>query len=79
MMNEKKKFGKMQAAGIVLCAIILVIRLCSGMIGGGFHDFCTAAFPWMMIGLVVAVVLAAQHGEEERIIEKQDSGIEKKS
>ncbi len=79
MMNEKKKFGKMQAVGIVLCSIILVIRLCSGLIGGGFHDFCNAAFPWMMIGLAVAIVLAAQHGKEGLMVEKQDSGIEKES
>lgn len=77
-MNEKK-ISKTQMTGIVLCVIVVVIRLCSGLIGGGFHDFCTAAFPWMMIGLAVGIVLAVQHGKEGRIVEKQDSGIEKKS
>ena len=77
MMNEEKRTGKMHAAGIVLCAFVLAIRLFSEMIGGGFHDFCTAAFPWLMIGLGVAVVLAVQHGKEGDRIEKQNSGIEK--
>ncbi len=78
-MNTKMKIGKTQAVGIVLCAIVVVIRLCSGLIGGDFQDACIAAFPWMMIALAVAVVMAAQHGKEEHTIEKQDSGVEKKS
>jgi hypothetical protein len=75
-MHTNKKLGKIQAAGIVLCAITVVMRLCSGMIGGDFQDACNAAFPYVMIALAVAIILAAQNGKEERTIEKQDSGIE---
>ncbi len=66
--------------GSILCISIIILRLCSGHIGGAFEDFCDAAFPWLTIGVAVAVVLSVySSGREDEICEKQNTGIEKKS
>lgn len=81
--NEKKgrtvKNAAVRGIGIVLCITVIVLRLCGSYIGGAFEEFSDAAFPWLIIGIAVAVVLSFSSVKEEKTIEKQNTGIEKKS
>ena len=47
--NEKLVF----TTGI-LVFVIAIIYLVSAQVGGVFHDFCKAAFSWVLMGIGVA-------------------------
>lgn len=73
------KNAAVRVIGIVLCITAIILRLCSSHTGGAFEEFSDAAFPWITIGIAVAVVLSVSCGKEEITVEKQNTGIEKKS
>ena len=77
MLNQKGK-SIVRNIGTVLITATLILRLSSSHIGGAFAEFTEAAFPWLTIGVAVAVVLVYSSGREDKICEKQNTGIEKK-
>ena len=77
MLNQKGK-SIVRNIGTVLITAALILRLSSSHIGGAFAEFTEAAFPWLTIGVAVAVVLVYSSGREDKICEKQNPGIEKK-
>ena len=77
MLNQKGK-SIVRNIGTVLITAALILRLSSSHIGGAFAEFTEAAFPWLTIGVAVAVVLVYSSGREDKICEKQNTGIEKK-
>lgn len=42
-----------------------VIRLISTYVGGGFEEFCDAAFPWVLMGLAIACAMTYLSDREE--------------
>ncbi|MBQ9928386.1 MAG: helix-turn-helix transcriptional regulator [Lachnospiraceae bacterium] len=42
-----------------------VIRLISTYVGGAFEEFCDAAFPWVLMGLVIACLMTYLSDREE--------------
>lgn len=66
---EKDEIHKKRAlttgSGFTLCAVIVVLRLCSGLVGGAFQAFYEAAFPWLITGLCVAMVLEQDRKDGE--------------
>ncbi len=78
MLNQKGK-SIVRNIGTVFITAALILRLSSSHIGGAFAEFTEAAFPWLTIGVAVAVVLLYSSGREDKICEKQNTGIEKKS
>ncbi len=77
MLNQKGK-SIVRNIGTVFITAALILRLSSSHIGGAFAEFTEAAFPWLTIGVAVAVVLVYSSGREDKICEKQNPGIEKK-
>ncbi|MBR6580986.1 MAG: hypothetical protein IKK66_06775 [Ruminococcus sp.] len=77
MLNQKGK-SIVRNIGTVFITAALILRLSSSHIGGAFAEFTEAAFPWLTIGVAVAVVLVYSSGREDKICEKQNTGIEKK-
>ena len=77
--NKKIKNAVIRIIGIIFVLAAIVLRLCDSYIGGTFQEFSEAALPWLAIGISVAVVLSVSCGKEEITVEKQNTGIEKKS
>ena len=78
MLNQKGK-SIVRNIGTVFITAALILRLSSSHIGGAFAEFTEAAFPWLTIGVAVAVVLLVySSGREDKICEKQNTGIKKK-
>ncbi|MBR5513495.1 MAG: hypothetical protein IKV85_05865 [Ruminococcus sp.] len=77
--NKKIKNAVIRIVGIIFVITAIILRLFDSYIGGAFQEFSDAAFPWITIGIAVAVVLSVRFGKEEITVEKQNTGIEKKS
>ncbi len=65
MFNENVKNKMKKALGLMLCLGIVVLRMCSELIGGSFSEFYESASPWLMTGLSVAMMLVcnSQYGK----------------
>lgn len=55
----KAKDRVLVTSGLILLAIGS-IYLASVYVGGGFHDFCTAAIPYVILGVLIAGVFAIE-------------------
>lgn len=48
----------------ILVFIVAIVYLLSVWAGGAFHDFCEAAFPWVLMGIGVACATAYMSQKE---------------
>lgn len=64
MLNQKGK-SIVRNIGTVFITAALILRLSSSHIGGAFAEFTEAAFPWLTIGVAVAVILCYSRKDKE--------------
>lgn len=65
MLNQKGR-NIVRNIGTVLITAVLILRLSSTHIGGAFAEFTEAAFPWITMGVAIAVIIVYSRNGEEK-------------
>ena len=74
--DSKKAKANERLIGLtaIIVTVVLVIYGVSIPIGGGFHDFCSSAILWVLVGIGVAAYSAYYGQNETRTKDKGDQG-----